>query len=349
MKQWIKAMVGTHPRDLTYDEAASVAHSIARGEVSDAQAAAFLIAARMKGETDEEIRGFIEVFRKYSHPFASFSHSVCMAGGHEGRSTFPVGLPVALLLASVGIPVVLQGGDPLLNKESSLKELLAAVGLQVNLPVQKWERMFMRLHIGFLSTDRVCSPLSRLRGVREHLGVYTMLHTVEQLLNPLQSGTLITGVEQRSRLDTLSPLVRKAGYDHVFLVQGIEGSDDLPLHKHSTVRKISGDEDDMQLIAPANFGYDGDPLFPCPKELRAERLLRLLQGDNGEDLRPEREHIVFNAGVRFYWFDKVESYEEGFQLARSLLQRKAGYRLLNKWIHMGENGDPPVLSLSADR
>lgn len=104
MKQWIKT-VGTGKtgsRHLTYDEAVAAAHAIARGESTDAQTAAFLMAMRMKGEADEEMMGFIDVFRKYSLPYRSFSHSLNCAGPYDGRVYFPVTIPVSLLLASVG-------------------------------------------------------------------------------------------------------------------------------------------------------------------------------------------------------------------------------------------------------
>ena len=79
MKQWIKAVGAanrTASRHLTYDEAVAAAHAIARGESTEAQTSAFLMAIRMKGETDEEIMAFIDVFRKYSLPYASFSDSL---------------------------------------------------------------------------------------------------------------------------------------------------------------------------------------------------------------------------------------------------------------------------------
>ncbi|MGH7423780.1 MAG: anthranilate phosphoribosyltransferase, partial [Candidatus Methylomirabilales bacterium] len=51
-------------QDLSREEARGVMEVLMSGEASDAQIAAFLTAMRMKGETPEELTGFVEVMRE---------------------------------------------------------------------------------------------------------------------------------------------------------------------------------------------------------------------------------------------------------------------------------------------
>lgn len=44
--------------------------------------------------------------------------------------------------------------------------------------------------------------------------------------------------------------------------------------------------------------------------------------------------MIFNAGLRLYWYERVSSYEEGFQLARQLYSRKEAWKVLKKWRDM---------------
>ncbi|MCU6793397.1 anthranilate phosphoribosyltransferase [Paenibacillus sp. WQ 127069] len=334
MKQWIKA-VGTGrtgSRDLTYDEAVAVAHAIARGESTDAQTAAFLMAMRMKGEADEEMMGFVDVFRKYSLPYRSFSNSLNCAGPYDGRQYFPVTIPVSLLIASVGFPQVLHGSQslpPMLG--ISLKELLEGIGIQVELEARDWENIFMSLHIGFIWTDLICPPFGRVRQVREQIGLRTFFNTVEKVINPVHSQNLMIGVHHKTAMDHLIHLLPRSGFETAYIVQGIEGSEDLPIHKSSVIRKVTPWGDESNIIDPLTFGFRGDPLEKCGKDEQIGLLNRVIQGDDSDDIHNEREHVVFNAGLRLYWFDKVGSYEEGFQLARSLLQRKEAFKILDKW------------------
>ncbi|AFH65025.1 anthranilate phosphoribosyltransferase [Paenibacillus caseinilyticus] len=334
MKQWIK-IVGTGrlgSRHLTYDEAVAAAHAIARGESTDAQTAAFLMAMRMKGEADDEMMGFIDVFRKYSLPYRSFSHSLNCAGPYDGRLYFPVTIPVSLLLASVGFPQVLHGSESLPPKlGQSLKELLEGLGVRVELEAKEWEKNFLALGIGFIWTDLICPPFGRVRHVREQVGLRTFLNTVEKVINPVHSLNMVIGVNHKTAMDHLIHLLPKSGFETAYIVQGVEGSEDLPTYKNSSIRKVTPWGDESSTIDPATFGFSGEPLEKCTKERQLELLRRIIAGDDSADIRNEREHVIFNTGLRLYWFDKVASYEEGFGLARSLLQRKEAQKLLGKW------------------
>jgi anthranilate phosphoribosyltransferase len=334
MIQWIKA-AGTGKkgsRDLTYDEAVAAAHAIARGEATDAQTAAFLMAVRMKGESDEEIMAFIDVFRKYSLPYASFSDSLNCAGPYDGRNLFPVTLPVSLMMASVGFPQVLHGSDSLPPKlGASLRGMLESMGVRTELAARDWETVFNSSKIGFIWTDRMCPALAGIRRVREEISLRTFLNTVEKVLNPVHSMNMIIGVNHRTAMQHLVQILPKAGLQKAMIVQGMEGSEDVPITKTSAVRIVTPYGDETTVLDPSTFGFGGEPLGPIDPDTQLALLHRVMQGDDSPDIQSEREHVIFNAGMRLYWYDKVGSYEEGFQLARQLYTRKEAWKVLKKW------------------
>ncbi|NHN30082.1 anthranilate phosphoribosyltransferase [Paenibacillus agricola] len=342
MKQWIKVIGAgkTGSRDLTYDEAVAVAHTIARGESTDTQTATFLTAMRMKGEADEEMMGFIDVFRKYSLPYRSFSNSLNCAGPYEGRHYFPVTIPVSLLIASVGFPQVLHGSESFpLQTGVSLKELLEGLGIEMDIETKEWEKNFLGVNIGFIWTDQICPPFAHVRQVREQMGLGTFFNTVEKVINPVHSHNMIIGVSQKTMMDHLIQLLPRSGFDTAYIVQGIDGSEDLPIYKSSSIRKVTPWGDESNSIDPLTFGFRGEPLEKCGKDEQIRLLQRVIEGDDSDEIHNEREHVVFNAGLRLYWFDKVGSYEEGFQLARSLLQRKEAFKILEKWRDLSKRSE----------
>lgn len=85
------------------------------------------------------------------------------------------------------------------------------------------------------------------------------------------------------------------------------------------------------MVEPQKFGFGSDPLKPLCKEEQISLMQRIIAGEDSPDLQRERDHIIFNAGLRLTWFDKVGSYEEGFQLAASLLRRKEALKVLTRW------------------
>ncbi|QGQ95404.1 anthranilate phosphoribosyltransferase [Paenibacillus psychroresistens] len=339
MIQWIKA-VGTGKlgsRDLTYDEAVAAALAISRGEATDAQIAAFLMAERMKGESDNEIMAFIDVFRRYSLPLTSFSDSLNCAGPYDGRNYFPITIPVCLMLASVGFPQVLHGAESLPPKLGvSLKELLEGLGVQIDVDAIEWERIFAETHIGFIWSERVCPPLRRIRHIREQMGLRTLVNTVEKVINPIHSNQIVIGVNHKTAMQHLVQIIPKAGFQTAYIVQGIEGSEDFPIYKSSALRKVTAWGDESSIIDPTMFGFHSAPLEKISKDQQIQILKRVIAGDTGADIQAERDHVIFNAGLRLFWFDRVSSYEEGFYLAKQLYARKEAQRVLTRWIELSQ-------------
>lgn len=335
MKQWIRAVGAAkkEARNLTYDEAVAAAHAIARGEATEAQTAAFLTAMRMKGETDEEVTAFIDVFRKYSLPYASFSDSLNCAGTYGNRQLFPVTIPVSLMMASVGFSQVLHGSDAVPPEPAggSIGRLLSGLGIHTDLMARDWESVFSAAKIGYIRTDRMCPALRGLRRVQEEVGLDTLVNNVERALNPVHSHQMIIGVRHRAGMQHLVQILPKAGFQKAVIVQGLEGSEDLPITRTSTIGFTSPYGDETAILEPATFGFAGPPLEPKPYDKQLELLERIIQGDNSPELQSERDHVLFNAGLRLYWHEKVGTYEEGFQLSRQLYARKEAWKVLKKW------------------
>ncbi|MGG1515789.1 anthranilate phosphoribosyltransferase [Paenibacillus oryzisoli] len=340
MKRWIQAMSAEQPhtRNLTYEEAREAAADMTNGASTDAQCAAFLMALCMKGEALEETMAFIDVFRSHAVVYSAVQDSLNCAGPAEGRQTFPVTLPVSLLLASVGFKQVMHGGTSFTTRQGTvMKELLEGLGVATNVPIKGWQAMLQQVHIGFLSTEQLCPPIGRLKGVREQLGLRTVIDTVEKVLNPVRSTNVILGVHQRKAMEPLIPIAMHSGFQQTYLVSGIEGSEDLPLYASSLIRIVTPWGDETRVMDPQKFGFRSEPLPVLSRDEQMELIRRIITGDESSEVKRERDHVIFNAGLRFMWFEKVGSYEEGFQLAEALLKRKEANKVMQRWVERSQH------------
>jgi hypothetical protein len=119
---------------LSRDEAAEALDRLLEGRVSDAQAAAFLIAHRLRRPEPQELAGLIDSYRRQGPTLLPAGRRVVSFGvPFDGRCRTAPLLPLtALLLASAGLGVVLHGGDPMPVKYGlSHGEALAALGLEL--------------------------------------------------------------------------------------------------------------------------------------------------------------------------------------------------------------------------
>ncbi|OCT14945.1 anthranilate phosphoribosyltransferase [Paenibacillus pectinilyticus] len=339
LKQWIQAMGAEQHkmRDLTYDEAVEAANQMANGDSTDAQCAAFLMALCMKGEADEELMAFIDVYRHNSLNYRSQPNSLNSTGPTEGRKRFPITLPVSLLLASVGFTQVLHGGEALSSRQGTgVKEIVEGFGVSMQLSIKSWQSQLAQLHIGFLPTEQLCPPMGRLKQVREQLGIRTVFDTLERVLNPVLSSSVIIGVEHRKVMESLIPISMRSGFQQAYMINGIDGSEDLPLYASSTIRIVTPWGDESLVVEPQKFGFTSAPLPVLNKEEQIEMVKRIIAGEEGSAVKSERDHVIFNTGLRLKWFDKVDSYEEGFQLAESLLRRNEAHKVMQRWVDQSQ-------------
>ncbi|MBI5123599.1 hypothetical protein HZA75_07110 [Candidatus Roizmanbacteria bacterium] len=96
-------------KNLTTAETESFLLAVMKGDISSSQIAAVLTALRIKGETPNEIFGFIQAMRKQMVKVdISDAIDVCGTGG-DGSYSFNISTAVACVVAGAGVKVAKHG------------------------------------------------------------------------------------------------------------------------------------------------------------------------------------------------------------------------------------------------
>src|SRR5512146_2721493 len=151
-----------HRADLTRDEARSVMESVLRGEATDAQIGALLVALSMKGETVEEIVGFAQAIRAAATPLPLYKdHALDVSGterdalidtcgtGGDASGTFNVSTATALVVAGAGVRVA-KHGNRSVSSQCGSADVVEALGVRIELPPDRIGRCIDEIGIGFL-------------------------------------------------------------------------------------------------------------------------------------------------------------------------------------------------------
>ncbi|MDQ0659624.1 anthranilate phosphoribosyltransferase [Paenibacillus sp. W2I17] len=324
-------------RDLNYTEALTVAEKILKQEVSPAQTAAFLMAERMKMENVEELEAFVHACRNSAERFSVFQDGLDCAGPYDGRTkSFMATFPVAFVLAAAGLPVTLHGSDPLPPKWGvTLSVLLKEVGIDTHKMDREDARSAaLRSGVMYVSSEDWCAPLRKLRPLREELGFRTVFNTAEKLIDYNHSPYLVFGVFHNTFLDRIAKLLTRFNYRRAYVVQGMEGSEDLYIDRPTRVYVVEDGDMKLELVDPAAYELDmpvPELVWTAAKQLEVAE--SVLSGDG---------HIAFvnqvllNGGFRLYAAGRVNSIEEGIYTCQGLLESGAAYRIYQQWcVSMG--------------
>ncbi|WP_053960316.1 anthranilate phosphoribosyltransferase [Sulfobacillus thermosulfidooxidans] len=322
-------------RDLTLEEAHLAARYIIENKATPAQIGAFLASERIKTESSEELFAFSNALRLHVVTLNSDSGRIVQgldaAGPFDGRqNSFFATIPAALIVRAAGVPILLHGvKSPLPPKKGTgLFDVLTALHLPLGTSAQDIQCTYQQLGISFLDVEAVCAPLRRLRPIREELYFRTLLNTVEKTLNPANHARLIIGIFHLTQRRAIFGLLSRITYQEILMVQGVEGSEDLYVHRPSVLWKVTRDHTEEITINPGEMG-----LMPTinrinlsPSE-QAQAILHIISGNP----HPLRDLVVYNAGVRL-WFSRCTStWQQGVELARYLLDTGQAQKILQRW------------------
>ncbi|AZV41177.1 anthranilate phosphoribosyltransferase [Peribacillus asahii] len=339
MQQWIKEVARGKrgAKDLSYEQTRELARFIVEGKATDAQIAAYFIAERIKMESPEELLAFVQTFQENTDKL-TIKESIrdCIvdfAGAYTGRNLFAATVPASILLAESGLPAFLHSSESLPPRYgTSIKEIVEELGVNTNRDVQSLSETIDSANIGFAWADRFCPSLAQLRSIREELGVRTLMNTVEKLLNISNAKSLMMGAFHRTAIVKIAPIFASLPYENVYIVQGVEGSEDLPVHRNSFIYTLKNNELDSFIVKPDEYGlFEEEKKEKLTRKEQADIILALLSGETSEQLNYYYKQVLFNTGIRYYLFGAAPTIEEGIALAKEQLRSQRGMKQLQKW------------------
>jgi len=169
-------------RALDRAKATDLMGQILDGQVSDLELGAFCIAMRIKGETDQEMAGFLDATHARLQTINAPSPVVVLPS-YNGARKLPVLTPLlAYLLAREGLAVVMHGTTTESTRVTS-QDVLSTMGicaLTTARGVQSGE-------VVFAPTELLCTGLKRLLDVRRVVGLRNPAHSLVKLMNPTNS------------------------------------------------------------------------------------------------------------------------------------------------------------------
>jgi anthranilate phosphoribosyltransferase len=170
-------------RSLTEAQAHDLMSQVLDGRVTDLEIGAFALAMRIKGESIQELAGFLAATHERCIAIKPTRPTIVLPS-YNGARKLPNLTPLlALLLAQEGVQVLVHG--PMLDAgRVSTAEIFRDLGLPFARDADGIADAWARREPVFIATADLCPPLARLLDVRRVVGLRNSAHTTAKVLSP---------------------------------------------------------------------------------------------------------------------------------------------------------------------
>ncbi len=298
------------------------------GELSDPVKAALLIALRMKGEVPAEIAGAASAMRRRAVRIPHSRERVvdtCGTGG-DGRGTFNISTAAALVAAAAGVPVA-KHGNRSVSSQSGSADVLAALGVKIDVTPEVAGRALDRIGIAFLFAPVLHPAMREVMPVRRELALRTVFNVLGPLTNPAGARRQLMGVYAAPLVERIGLVLAELGAEHALVVHGDDGLDEISTTGTTRIAEVKNGAVRTFTLEPEDLGLARATLADLAgggPEANAAAMTRLLAGEFG----PIADIVIANAGAAIWVGGLAEDLVGGVVLAREALGSGAAARKL---------------------
>jgi anthranilate phosphoribosyltransferase len=285
-------------RSLSRAQAADLFGQVLDGAVTDLEVGAFCIAMRIKGETADEMCGFLDATSARLNRVPAGERPLVVLPSYNGARKRPVLTPLlALLLARHGQPVLIHGAIT-----ESTRVAIQPVLLELGIHPLAQVRAVAPGEAAFVATELLSPGLKRLLDVRRAVGLRNSAHSLVKLMNPCAGAAVVVSSYTHPEYGESMAAVFELMGSTALLLRGTEGEvvadarrlpqmDGFVAGRRVTLQQgqkgtltslpdLPGEIDAQTTAAYIQDVLDGRKPVPASVALQVEHILRLAQSSS---------------------------------------------------------------------
>lgn len=322
--------------DLSSPLAGATFDAILSGASKPTQIAAFVAALKTKGETVEEITGFVEAMRRAGEHVDLNIDAIDTCGtGGDRSTTINVSTSAAFVAVGAGAVVAKHGGRAA-SSQSGSADVLEALGVAIELGPSGVKQCIESVGMGFCFAPRFHPAMRFVAPVRSELGVPTIFNILGPLANPAGVTRQVVGVGDPSMAEKMLGVLEAFGSHHAIVCYGNDGLDELSTVTTSTIFESSLSSEGIRVrrsyqLDPQDFDLEPATLEDLRGGTAAHngtRLRAVLAGEKGA----QRDIIILNAAAALVVADLAEDMTMGLTLAERSIDSGAAFAVLENLV-----------------
>ncbi|MET7248077.1 anthranilate phosphoribosyltransferase [Methylobacterium sp. EM32] len=314
---------------LTREEARRAFDHLLSGEVTHAQAGAFLMALHVRGEALDEITGAAGALRERMTRVAAPEGAIDIVGtGGDHSGSYNVSTLAAIVTAACGVPVA-KHGNRAASSRSGAADVLSALGVGIGLTPDHLARCLSEAGLCFMFAQSHHASMRHVAPVRVEIGTRTLFNVLGPLCNPAGVSAQLLGVYAASLAEPMTRVLAELGSRRVWTVHGSDGLDEITTTGPTAVVALEDGAIRRFTIDPRELGLR----LAQPEELRggdpahnAGALRDVLDGAR----TPYRDIGILNAAAALMVAGRVDSLQDGVTRAAQAIDTGAARAVLER-------------------
>ena len=313
-------------RVLSQTEAESVIKEMAKGEIPDAQVAAFLTVYNMRPISLDEFKGFRKALLDLAIPVdLSGFETIDMCGtGGDGKNTFNISTLASFVVAGAGYKVAKHGNYGV-SSVSGSSNVLEALGYRFTNDEKVLQQQIADANITFLHAPKFHPAMAAVAPARRALGLKTFFNMLGPVVNPSRPTHQLAGVFSLELARLYQYLFQDEPQKNYAVIYGLDGYDEISLTGEFVMKDRQGEH----LLSPKDLGLpqiSQKDIFGGNTVEEAVGIFKRIIEGNGTDA--QNNVVCANAAMAINLFRPEADFATCFEEAKaSLLGLKALHSL----------------------
>ncbi len=321
-------------RTLSRAEAEAFMEELLSGRIATPEIVRMLLALNRRAVNAAELGGLASAMQRHAVPvFASDEErpenlvDTCGTGG-DASGTFNISTAAAIVAAAAGAKVAKHGNRSVSSRSGSA-DVLEALGVKIDVPLERAGRAIREIGIGFLYAPAAHAAARHAAAARKQIGKRTVFNLLGPLTNPARAETQVLGVYSPAVMEIVASVLAERGVRRAFVVHGAGGLDEISLAGETRIAEVRDGEVRQFTVTPEEFGVARAGI----EELRggsAEENAELIRGIFGGARGPRRDVVVVNAAAALVVAGVAGDFLSGARMAGEAIDSGAAMKKLEE-------------------
>ncbi|WP_027408576.1 anthranilate phosphoribosyltransferase [Anoxybacteroides tepidamans] len=328
LKQLLTKCIEGQP--LTEQEAYEAMGAIMSGEATASQIASLLSILRLRGETVDELTGFVRGMRDKMMriDYEEEVIDTCGTGGDE-KGTFNISTAAAIVASAAGAKVAKHGNRAVSSKSGSA-DVLEALGVHIQGTPEEAKAALKTKGLAFLFAPLYHAAMKHAAGPRKEIGFRTAFNLLGPLSNPARCKKQVIGVYSTRYAEKLAETAKRLGSSHVLFVTGKDGLDECSIAAETDIVELKDGRIRRFVLTPEECGLPRGKIEDIQVHTVAQSAALLQAAVEGTANESAVNIISLNAGLALYVAEKAATIREGVEMAKEAIMTKQALAQLRR-------------------